>query len=320
MRQPSPASDRGVRQATPLLLGIAIICCATSPSLRAQEPAERKQTTWTVEAGIGFEYDTNVSVDEVDLSSGQSDYALTTDFQLSARHRFSERTQGNLTYDISQSSYREFSRVDRITQLLGADIGTQIGSASAGLSAYYVDSRLDGDAFLRFLRLSPALSGFISQRWFARAAYVYSQRDIDGRSQRNADTHAGEVDFYYFHRGLRSYANLGYRYRDEEAIADEFDFSAHSIKLRYIRRFELLGRQAKAEAAVRYELRDYRNDEPTIGEPRADDRLRWKLDLEVPLATHFTWQWYYSYGDYVSNLPRADFIQTIVGTRLQYRW
>lgn len=319
MVQPSPAYVRGIPNAFLLVLATTVTCVCVPP-LRAQEQAASSSTTWSVEAGAGVEYDTNVSVSEVDLSSGESDYALTADFQIGARQRFSERTQGGVTYDISQSSYREFSRVDRLTHFLGADLTSEIGAASAGFSAYYIDTRLDGDAFLRFLRLSPALSGFISQRWFARGAYVYSERDIDERPRRDALTHAGEIDFYYFHRGLRSYVNIGYRFRNENAVAEEFDFRAHAFKVRYIRRFDLFGRQAKAEAAVRYELRDYANDEPTIGEPRDDDRLRWKLDFEVPVTSHFSWQWYYSYGDYTSNLPRADFTQTILGTRLQYQW
>ncbi|CAN0594612.1 unnamed protein product, partial [Ectocarpus sp. 12 AP-2014] len=80
------------------------------------------------------------------------------------------------------------------------------------------------------------------------------------------------------------------------------------------------GKRAKAEIALRYEVRDYLSDEPTIDEPRGDDRWRWKLDFEIPLSERFTWQSYYSYGDYISNLPRADFTQNILGTRLQYRW
>jgi hypothetical protein len=269
---------------------------------------------------MGFEYDTNVSVDEVDLSSGESDYALTSDIKLGTRHLFTATTQGSLSYDVSRSDYREFSRVDRLTQILGADISTELGQSSAGLSTYYIDSRLDGDGFLTFLRVSPSLSGFLSQRWFARGAYVYSERAIDARPLRDADTHSAEVDAYYFHRGLRSYANLGYRYRDENAVADELDFRAHSLKLRYIRRFYLGERRAKAEFALRYEVRDYRFDEPTIDEPRDDDRLRLKIDFELPLTKRFTWQAYYSYGDYESNLPRADFTQTIIGTRLQFTW
>lgn len=293
---------------------------ADSGSESEMEEESVARTTWRAEVGVGAEYDTNVSVDEVDLSSGQSDYARVLDLELGVRHKFNDETQASLTYDLSQSSYQEFSRVDRMTQIIGADVNTRLGKSNAGLSAYYIDSRLDNSPFLKFARISPSLSGFFSKRWFTRGAYVYSEREIDERPERDASTHTGELDFYYFHRGLRSYLNIGYRYRDEDTLAPELDFDAHSLKLRYIRRFEVLGDLAKAEIAVRYELRDYRSEEPTIEARRDDDRLRWKLDFEMPLSKRLTWQWYYSYGNYISNLPRADFTQTILGTRLQYAW
>ena len=304
------------------LVAVPISCLVLlSHPLPAQaQETPSKKTSWYGEAGLGGEYDSNVSVDEVDVSSGQSDYAVIADLKLGLRQTFSDKTEGSINYDVSQSRYSEFSRVDRLTQILGADLSTQIKGTSASVSAYYIDSQLDGEDFLQYTRLSPSLARFLSQRWFGRTAYVYSERELDGRSQRNARTNAGEVDLYYFHRGLRSYANIGYRYRDEDAVAPELDFRAHALKVRYIRRFDVMNRKAKAEVAMRYELRDYRFEEPTIGVPRDDNRLRWKLDFELPLTDKFTWQVYYSYGDYASNLPRADFTQTIFGSRLQFTW
>ena len=289
----------------------------TRPCLGQTENKQNK-VSWRAEVGIGAEYDTNVSVDEVDLSSGESDYAWIIDFELGAKRKLGERSEISLSYDISQSKYDEFSRVDRLTQIVGADINTEIGRSNAAFSAFYIDSQLDGEPFLQYLRLSPSLSGFLARKWFARGAYVQAERKIDQRSQRDAETRAGEIDIYYFHRGLRSYFNAGYRYRDEDANAPELDFAAHALKLRYIRRLELWGKKAKAELAMRYEVRDYRSEEPTIGEPRDDDRIRWKADFEVTLTRQLAWQFYYSYGDYESNLPRADFTQTIVGSRLQW--
>jgi hypothetical protein len=275
---------------------------------------------WNLQVGVGGEYDTNVTVDEVDLSSGQSDYAVIADFGVAMKQDLGESANFSVNYDVSQSSYLEFSQVDRLTQILGTDFNVDLGDVNAGLSAYYIDSRLDGEGFLEYVRLSPSLSGFISRRWFARGAYVYSERRIDDRQLRNADTHTGEMDMYYFHRGLRSYLNFGYRYRSEDSVAPELSFDAHSLKLRYIRRLNVAQQRMKAELALRYEVRDYWSAEPTIGVPRNDDRLRVKADLEWLLTPRVTWQLYYSYGDYESNLPRADFTQTIIGTRLQYAW
>ena len=301
-------------------LPVCLVLLIAAAGLSAQEQAKAGARRWNAEAGAGLEYDTNVSVDEVDLSSGRSDHARVLDLQVGVRQTFSEDTQFSLDYSISQSDYREFDRVDRLTQIVGADLSSKLGKGSAAVSAHYIDSRLDGERFLSYTRFSPAYSRFLARQWFARAAYVYAERSIDGRTPRNATTQSGEVDLYYLHRGLRSYFNLGYRYRDEDTIAPELDFTAHGLKLRYIRRFNALGRKAKAELACRYEERDYSSPEPTIDTPRRDDRLRWKVDFEIPVKGRFTWQAYYSYGDFTSNLPRADFTQTIIGTRLQYRW
>ena len=303
----------------PTAAALALCLLATRATPGAAQNANTTRT-WDLELGVGAEYDTNVTVDEVDLSSGQSDYAWVVNAGIGMRQALGDKTNLTLNYDVSQSSYHRFSRVDRLTQILGADLNTRFSSMNAGLSAYYIDSRLDGDGFLRFLRLSPSVSGFLSRRWFARAAYVISERRIDERPQRDADTHTGEIDFYYFHRGLRSYANIGYRYRREDAVAPELDFNAQALKLRLIRRIDAFDRQVKAEFALRYEVRDYRSDEPTIEKPRDDDRLRLKVDLEFPLRERLSWHVYYSYGDYESNLPRADFTQTIIGSRLKLAW
>jgi hypothetical protein len=286
----------------------------------AAQEGQKRAREWRGEVGVGAEYDTNVSVDEVDVTSGEADSAWLVDFELGVTQPLGKRTDLNLNYDFSQATYERFSRVDRQTHILGADVGTDLGKANSGISAYYINSRLDGEPFLEYLRVSPSLSGFLAKKWFARGAYVFSERTIEDRADRDATTHSGEADLYYFHRGLRSYFNIGYRYRDEDATAARFDFRSHGLKLRYIRRFDLFERQAKVELAWRFEARRYLSPTPSIGEDREDDRSRWKLDLEVPLTRRLALQTYASYGNYDSNLPRADFTQTIVGARLSYGW
>ena len=297
------------------LFALAVLAAGAA----AQEDGERSRE-WRGEVGVGAEYDTNVSVDEVDVTSGEADSAWLVDFELGVTQPLGKHSDLNLNYDFSQATYERFSRVDRQTHILGTDIGTDLGKANTGISAYYINSRLDGEPFLEYLRVSPSLSGFLAKKWFARGAYVFSERTIEDRADRDATTHSGEADLYYFHRGLRSYFNIGYRYREEDATAARFDFRSHGLKLRYIRRFDLFERQAKVELAWRFEARRYLSPTPSIGEDRKDDRSRWKLDLEVPLTRRLALQTYTSYGNYDSNLPRADFTQTIVGARLSYGW
>ncbi len=309
---------------SPRLISVVLaanIAALGGVSAKAQEPKSGlPPPRWAAEVGIGVEYDSNISIEEVDRASSESDYALTLDASLEMRQDFNDTTELSLNYDYSQNSYNEFSQVDRQTHILGSDLSFKLGELDSGLSAYYINSRLDGSKFLELYRLSPSASGFLAKKWFARGAYVYVDKSIESSSERDATTHAVEGDVYYFRRGLRSYFNFGYRYKDEDAEADRLDYQSSSVKIRYVHRVEMLSRLAKFEISWRYEDRDYESETPSIGEARADKRHRWRADMEMPLIGKSAVQVYYGYSDYDSNLPSSDYYQTLVGTRFTYRW
>jgi hypothetical protein len=275
---------------------------------------------FSAEVGIGGEYDSNVAVEEVDISSSQSDYALTLNAGLGFKQEVTEKTEVGISYDYSESIYDEFSQVDRQTHIVGTNFGLDLNKADTDITFFYINSRLDGQAFLELYRASPSISGFLSKKWFARGAYVYSEKIIENSEDRDATTNAGEADVYYFRRGLRSYFNLGYRFRDEDATADRYDYKSNTIKLRYIHRLDMFSRTAKLEFAWRYEDRDYSSETPSIGEKRGDERHRWRADFELPLIAGSAVQLYYGYADYESNLPQAEYDQILTGTRFIYRW
>ena len=288
-----PRVSRRVQLAAAVLAGASL-----GQANGAQDAEKPSPTSWSALVGVGVEYDSNVSVEEVDTASNQGDYAMTLDAGLALKQKFSDRTTGALTYDFSQTLYDKFSQVDRMTNMLGADLGMNFGLADPSLSVYYINSQLDGSKFLDLYRVSPSLSGFLARKWFARAAYVYSDKRIYDREGRNAKTNAGEADAYYFARGLRSYFNLGYRFRNENAESSEFDYLSNSVKLRYIQRLELFSRLTKLELAWRYEERNYRADTPAIGEKRHDQRNRLRLDFELPVfGEGGAWQFYAGYAE-----------------------
>ncbi|MEH6516441.1 MAG: surface lipoprotein assembly modifier [Halioglobus sp.] len=302
---------------TALTANVVVVASVTGAE---SEPGGLPPPRFGAELGVGVEYDSNISVEEVDRASSESDYALTLDASLEMRQDLSDTTELALNYDYSQNSYNEFSQVDRQTHILGSDLSFKFGELDSGISAYYINSRLDGSKFLDLYRLSPSVSGFLAKKWFARGAYVYLEKSIESTSERDASTHAGEADLYYFRRGLRSYFNFGYRYKDENAEADRLDYQSSSAKIRYVHRIEVFSRLAKLELSWRYEERDYSSATPSIDEERADKRHRWRANMEMPLVGKSAVQVYYGYSDYDSNLPSADYSQTIVGTRFTYRW
>lgn len=305
----------------PRCLTPAILACVlASMAWGKEEPAKLPPAEFSAEVGMGAEYDSNVSVEEVDVSSNQGDYALTLNAGLEASKQVSSKVELAATYDINQNLYDEFSRVDRQTHILGTDMTVDLDTIDTGLSFFYINSRLDNEKFLELYRVSPSVSGFLAKKWFGRLAYVYSDKSIEQNPDRDADTNTGEFDLYYFHRGLRSYFNLGYRYKDEDAKSDRLDYTSNGVKLRYIRRFDIFSRIAKLELAWRYEDRAYSSITPSIDEDRDDQRHRWRMDFEIPLIGKSAWQLYYGYSDYESNYPSADYTKDLIGTRFLYRW
>jgi hypothetical protein len=298
----------------------ALIASTHTPALLAAEGDTRPPIEWNTEVAIGSEYDSNVALDEVDLSTRQSDYALTLDAKISATSTLTTGSTLKLSYDYAQSLYSEFSNVDRQTHILGGSMDSDFDIFDAGLSVFYINSSLDHSKFLELYRVSPSVSSFISKKVFARSAYVYSDKDIENSRQRNAISHTGEADLYYFRRGLRSYFNAGVQFKYENAEASEYDYKSQQFKLRYVQRFELFTKIATLELAYRYEDRNYTSDTPSIGGKRADRRNRWRIDIEIPILAEATLQFYGGYADYESNLPRADYDQEIIGTRFIYRW
>lgn len=306
------------RLAAALLAMTPVFCFADDT--QSASPA----TTYSAELGIGGEYDTNVTIDELDTSIRQGDYALNLDGKVSMRKYFTKDTDLRLGYDVSQTMFQEFSRLNRQSHILGANLGVKMQPVDTGLSLFYVNSMLDGEGFLELYRVSPSLSGFISRKVFSRVAYVFADKRIEDRSERDAQTHSGELDLYYFARGLRSYFNFGYRFKTEDANLERLDYQAHAAKLRYIRRIDLGDKVLKLELAYRYEERDYSGLTPGIdtveGAERLDERHRWRADLEYPLTEKAAMQIYASYSDYKSNFQVSDYEQGVVGTRFLYRW
>ena len=217
------------------------------------------ETEFSAAAAIGYEYDSNVSVDEVERSSGEGDNALVIDVDLAVDQTFGEDLKGGLSYGYSRTDYNEFSALSRETHISSAPTLVPILAVSTPGSTISTSRPCwTARTSLPYQRASPSLSGFVSKRWFLRGAYVYGDKVVDNRPGRDAESHGGEFDAYYFWRGLRRYINVGYVYKTEDSVAARFDYDSHAAKFRFLQRFELFGDLAALELAARFEARDYR--------------------------------------------------------------
>ena len=284
------------------------------------EPDARDSSGLFVELDGGAQYDSVVTLDQLDLSSEVGDTALLLDAKIGYSQSFANDIDLDLSYSYSVLDYQDISEVDQRSHIVNAAITKDVGKAAIGLSGVYISSGLDKGSFLELTRISPHISGFVRPGWFARAGVVYSDKVNELSPDRDATAGIGEFDLYHFPPGKPWYVTVGLKYRDESAKAAPFDYTGHTFKARYVYRLSLLDRQARFELAFRHLERDYNAITPSIGEKRFDRRNRTSVELEISLSPRLDARLYYSYSDWESNLDSVDFSQNIVGLRFRYRW
>jgi hypothetical protein len=281
---------------------------------------EDRERSYFFEFKGGAEYDSVVSIDELDLSEDEGDGALLFDASAGFKQPFGDDVELDLNYRYSALDYNDISEADQRSHILSGDLKKDIGGADIGVTAFYIDSTLDNDGFLELTRFSPYISGFVKKGWFSRAAFVYSDKTNALNPERDATAAIGEVDLYHFPAGKSWYFNIGYKYRDEDASAARFDYAANTFKARWVQRAELWDRDARFELSFRHIDRDYSSITPSIGGERRDRRNRTQAKLELLLTQRVALELFYTYSDWDSNLESVDFAQNVGGFRLRYRW
>ncbi len=268
------------------------------------------------EASAGAEYDSNISVIQLDTATAAGDIAAVFDATIEVEGDLAPGTTLRAGYDFSQSLHADFTNFDLQTHRASAGFSQELGKITFDLDYSFVDASLGRKGFLTINRIAPALSGFIGKTLFWRLEYVYTDKNFTNRTARDAKVNAGSISLYYFLNGTRSYWTLRYRYEDENAVAPEFDFRGHEIRLRYTRRFPVAGQDSRLRLTARYEKRNYRAITPSIGVVRDDDRYRFNAEWRIPLTRHLFFLAEYEFASFVSNLPSADFNQHLVSGKL----
>ncbi len=292
-------------------LSLALVAPAVAQQSDVEtEDSEREsfQLPFSVTVAAGFEYDSKVTVEELDITDNVSDAAAVLDLDLDYRKRFEQGTDFRAGYSLAQKNYFEETDFDLQIHNLSFDLKQNFEDFDIGLQNYNVLARLDSQELLRFHHFSPYVTSFLTRRLYVRGAYFYRDKTFKDNPGRDGDVHAGDVDLYYFIDGVRNYFVAGLRFENEDTLADEFDFEGQQFELRYSRRFDVYGdRPVRFRADWRYENRNYQSVTPSIGLKRDDSRQRWRLRLDLPVSEKLTTLLTYQYRSHSSNLASADF-------------
>ncbi|NND81888.1 MAG: DUF560 domain-containing protein [Gammaproteobacteria bacterium] len=279
---------------------------------------ERSTSSFGADVAVGVQWDSNVSIEELETDSGADDVLA----ELSANLKYKTKLgENNLSvfYSASNSLHDVFGEFDLLTQIASADLSRKFGSLTAGANARYIDAKLDSSGLLAFSQGGLYVSSLINRELFVRSEFLYTDKSFDELTGRSATTHGISTDAYLFQRGGKQYWMIGLRFENEDAFADQFDRTTKTLSARFQRKFEWLGKPARARVSARAQLRDYDSITPSIGQPRDDERLRAGAQFEMGLVGNTYVQLDLTYADNKSNLPSADYSQTQVGVTLGWR-
>ena len=270
-----------------------------------------------LDLSAAYSWDDNVGLDELERATGESDEVTSLEAKGSALITLFDRTTLRVSAGIVDDAYKKFSVVDRRTESWGINLEGQFGNTTLGVNWFDVSADLNKAQFLTYSRISPYVARFISKQWFLRGEYVYGEKEIERRPGRGADSHSVSLDSYYFIRGLKRYALLGYTYRVDDANANRYDYEAHAVKLRYVHRASLGSVPVEFELETKVEDRQYKAPDPAIDTEREDTRVRFSGEIRLLLTEYVSVALHLKNSDYDSNLETAAYNDLVVGTEFR---
>ena len=292
-----------------LILGTAALA-ALPVQGKAQDDTQDRLVSF--ELGTGIEYDSNVAVLELDTTANGGDRALLFDFGVGYDKPSSGRFGLQAGYNFSQRLHERFDAFDVRIQRGSTTLSYDLDRVDIGAMFQYAHAELDGHEFLTLTQVSPYLSKLFGRRLFLRFAYADSDKDFADNPGRSATNGALSSDTYVFLNGLTTYLVFGYRYDDEDAVDEQFDYTGNRVRVQLSHRLTAGSRELTLRTSVRAETRDYAHPTPSIGELRRDDRYQFEASIRVPIGERLTAEIGYTYADNRSNLPSVDFDENVL--------
>ncbi|HZW60397.1 MAG TPA: hypothetical protein VFE85_08890 [Woeseiaceae bacterium] len=294
---------------------VAALFCAT---LLATAPVRAGQQHAQIDfaAALGYEYDSNVNIAELDTSTGEADSALQLELGLDGDIPLTEALSLKLGYGYSQTSYREFSAFDLGIHHGEAEIGYRLGGFDTALALRQFVVLLDHDRFLEIRQISPSMARLFGEHLYLRGAWTGAEKTYADYPGRDANNDALQADAYILLDGMNRYFAFGLRTESERAMNDELDYDGTRIKASYGHHLDWFSRGVDITGRVQFEQRDYVTVSEAIGGRRHDQRFRASLTAELPLTGQFRLEGETQYATHDSNLPGAAYDETVYSVNL----
>ncbi|WP_203299260.1 surface lipoprotein assembly modifier [Marinobacter sediminum] len=280
----------------------------------------------------GYEYDSNLNVDELNQSSGESGNAWVLGAGAEAEGQPLQNLTITGTYDFTSRDYRDSEDFDRALHLASLDLSYDFDAVTVGASHHYSHATLASDPFLDYNRSSVYVGKLVGDDVYLRASLLDKRKDFEDNEARDARTRGVSLDSFFFFNQTRTVFILGADGDDENAESDAYDYRMLAVKTRLKHRFPVAGHDHELKLGWRYEARDY--DEPVSSvenpltspllgsgaissEPRDDRIATVDASYGIGLTEWLMTEARIEYIDYRSSLDSAAYDETVASLNLR---
>ncbi|RUO36616.1 surface lipoprotein assembly modifier [Aliidiomarina sanyensis] len=298
------------------LIAALVLSSLASDSVAATET----NVDFQFRADASREYNSNVSVTELETAIGEPDHAWVYELGVDMQWQATDQVNFDAGYSFSDRRYDQFSEFDLAMHLLYGDLSYALDTWTVGFAYYLADADLGGDSFLTLHQRALYASRMFGEQWYIRAALNQTDKSFATLAERDADTLGAGVDAFYFFGEGRQFILLGASRDDEDARNGIFSYQGTTVRARYSHRFSLWQRDARWQLSYRWHDRDYKATHPSVGAPRSDRHHVIESRVEIPVWRALRVLGSVERGQYDSNLETADYAETraSVGLRIQF--
>jgi hypothetical protein len=215
--------------ATPLFLGLTAL---TLPVLAFASESLTASGSISAER----EYDSSVSLDQVDDISRESDYASKLKWALGGKWQVNDNVQLSTSYKGRQRIYDQFSEYDLEQHQLA--LSSKFTYAGIGYSYRYdgVTAQVDGEDFLNFNQSTVAVDKLFDTS-FLRGYVSKNKKDFMQLEERNASATIVGLDSLVFYNQGKSHLSFNISMENETAQEKLFDNKTGNVSTGYQHKF-----------------------------------------------------------------------------------
>jgi len=301
-----------------LMYRSAALCLGLLPWAAPSAADAAARDPFSFELRSGAQHDSNVVVEQTDVSTRSADDALL--LGASAKYRFVDfgKTDVSVGYGYDLTAHANLTDYDLQIHRASLEGTTRIGKVAVGADARFFHILLGGAPFLDMQTASPSISGFISKHIFLRSGYTYVRKVFSTARGLDADTHIADASASYFFMKRRGYLNLALRYERERTTDPTRAFDGLQVSGNVLIPGDTIVKDSKFRFGVAYRDRAYTNITPSIGAARHEARVSVNASADIPIVRQIKLRPEFRMASRASNDPFTDYDNAISSLSVVY--